>query len=113
MFKLFTFYDPLNPKLNAVEQEFLFEQAFESVMARRYPVRATLESLVVVAVGGWATVGKCGQVCVCCYRRFSEFGGLELMLSEHASVLFCRPTRKCISSWPLCAHSSWPSNVTM
>jgi myosin X len=37
VFKLFSFYDPLNAKLSTVEQEFLFEQAFESVMNRRYP----------------------------------------------------------------------------
>eukprot|EP00039_Didymoeca_costata_P001385 m.52055 g.52055 ORF g.52055 m.52055 type:complete len:1903 (+) comp10770_c0_seq2:130-5838(+) len=37
VFKLFSFYDPLNPNLSKVEQEFLFEQAFESVMNRRYP----------------------------------------------------------------------------
>lgn len=37
LFKLFSFYDPLNPKLSDVEQKFLFEQAFESVMNRKFP----------------------------------------------------------------------------
>ena len=47
MFKLFSFYDPLNAKLSKTEQEFLFEQAFESVMQRRYP--ASDETLVTLA----------------------------------------------------------------
>jgi hypothetical protein len=36
IFKLFSFYDALDPTLSKTEQEFLFEQAFESVMLRRY-----------------------------------------------------------------------------
>ena len=36
-FKLFSFYDARAPNLSKTEQEFLFEQAFESVMDRRYP----------------------------------------------------------------------------
>jgi len=47
VFKLFSFYDPLNPKLSEVEQHFLFEQAFESVMNRQYP--ASDEDLVKLA----------------------------------------------------------------
>jgi myosin X len=46
LFKLFSFYDPLNPKLSVVEQKFLFEQAFESVMNRKFPADAeTLNKL--------------------------------------------------------------------
>jgi len=37
VFKLFSFYEPSNPKLSKTEQEFLFEQAFESVMDRHHP----------------------------------------------------------------------------
>jgi len=37
VFKLFAFFDPLARDLSKTEQEFLFEQAFESVMARRFP----------------------------------------------------------------------------
>ena len=37
VFKLFTFYDPLSTKLSVVEQEFLYEQAFDSVMNHKYP----------------------------------------------------------------------------
>ena len=47
VFKLFSFYDPLNPKLTSIEQEFLFEQAFESVLHRKYP--ATPKELVELA----------------------------------------------------------------
>jgi myosin X len=36
-FKLFSFFDPRSDKISLVEQEFLFEQAFDSVMNRRYP----------------------------------------------------------------------------
>merc|ERR1712070_1360626 len=41
-FKLFAFYDPLNPNLSKTEQEFLFEQAFESVLHKRYPADAPM-----------------------------------------------------------------------
>jgi myosin X len=37
VFKLFSFYDALDQHLSLTEQEFLFEQAVESVMSRRYP----------------------------------------------------------------------------
>lgn len=37
VFKLFSFYDPLNPNLSKVEKEFLFEQAHESVMKKQFP----------------------------------------------------------------------------
>ena len=37
VFKLFSFYDPLNSKLSKVEKEFLFEQAHESVMKGQFP----------------------------------------------------------------------------
>ena len=37
VFKLFSFYDARAASLTKTEQEFLFEQAFESVMDRRYP----------------------------------------------------------------------------
>merc|ERR1712086_1103338 len=47
VFKLFSFYDPLNANLSSVEQEFLFEQAFESVLHRKYP--ATAKELVELA----------------------------------------------------------------
>ncbi|EDQ90136.1 uncharacterized protein MONBRDRAFT_36712 [Monosiga brevicollis MX1] len=36
-FKLFAFYDPMAPDLSKTEKEFLFEQAYEAVMNRRYP----------------------------------------------------------------------------
>ena len=36
-FKLFSFYDARAVNLSKTEQEFLFEQAFESVMDRHYP----------------------------------------------------------------------------
>jgi myosin X len=42
VFKLFTFLDPLNAKLSQLEQNFLFEQAFESVMSRRFPAEGPL-----------------------------------------------------------------------
>jgi hypothetical protein len=47
VFKLFAFFDPLARDLSKTEQEFLFEQAFESVMARRFP--ADDETLVKLA----------------------------------------------------------------
>ena len=37
VFKLFAFFDPFARDLSQTEQEFLFEQAFESVMNRRFP----------------------------------------------------------------------------
>ena len=37
VFKLFSFYNPLSTKLSVVEQEFLYEQAFDSVMNHKYP----------------------------------------------------------------------------
>ena len=37
VFKLFSFYDARAPGLTKTEKEFLFEQAFESVMDRHYP----------------------------------------------------------------------------
>lgn len=42
VFKLFSFYDALDTNLTKTEQEFLFEQAFESVMQRRYPADADM-----------------------------------------------------------------------
>ncbi len=36
-FKLFAFYDPRAVNLSRTEQEFIFEQAFASVMDRSYP----------------------------------------------------------------------------
>lgn len=37
VFKLFSFYDPHATDISKTEQEFLFEQAFESVMLSRFP----------------------------------------------------------------------------
>jgi len=37
VFKLFSFYDPMAPDLSGAEKEFLYEQAFETVMARKFP----------------------------------------------------------------------------
>lgn len=56
VFKLFSFYDPLNPKLSTIEQEFLFDQAFESVMARRYPADDKMQ-LELAALKTQHTVG--------------------------------------------------------
>ena len=47
VFKLFSFYDPLNLKLSKVEREFLFEQAFESVLNKKFP--ADDETLIKLA----------------------------------------------------------------
>ena len=47
IFKLFAFRDPLSPQLSVVEQKFIYEQAFESVMNRKFPADdETLEKLL-------------------------------------------------------------------
>jgi len=58
VFKLFSFYDPLAPNLSMAEKVFLYEQAFETVMARKFP--ATNDELIKLAalrtqrvVGDW------------------------------------------------------------
>ena len=80
VFKLFSFYDPLNPKLSDVEQLFLFEQAFESVMNRQYP--ASDEDLIKLAalrmqfvVGDYeegAYISDVVKVCLVFLKRWCE-----------------------------------------
>jgi myosin X len=56
VFKLFSFYNPLSPTLSGVEQEFLFEQAFDSVMSHKYPANEK-ELLELAALRTQYTIG--------------------------------------------------------
>ena len=61
VFKLFAFFDPLSKNLSPTEQEFMFEQAFENVMCRRFPANDDTQ----IKLAALRTQVCCACVCVC------------------------------------------------